>query len=77
MPAHTEKPTIAIFNASGDTVEVLSLLLSQPGCVCVPGQVDEVEAGKVDFIAFLKTHRPDGVIWDIAPSCDRNRHFSS
>jgi CheY-like chemotaxis protein len=75
MPESTIKPTIAIFNASDDTVEMLSLLLSQRGCVCVPGQVDEVKAGKIDFIEFLETHRPDGMIWDIAPPYDRNWHF--
>lgn len=75
MAEDTEKPTIAIFNASDDTVEMLSLLLAQHGCVCVPGQVDDVKAGKVDFIAFLETHQPDGMIWDIAPPYDRNWHF--
>jgi CheY-like chemotaxis protein len=75
MPESTAKRTVLIFNASDDTIEMLSVLLSERGCVCVAGQVDDVKAGKVDFIAFLETHRPDGMIWDIAPPYDRNWHF--
>jgi two-component SAPR family response regulator len=75
MPESTPKYTVAIFNASDDTVEMLSVLLAQRGCICIPGEVDEIKAGKIDFIAFLEKHRPDGMIWDIAPPYDRNWHF--
>ena len=67
--------TVAIFNASDDTVAMLSVLLSEAGYRVVSGQVDEVKSGAMDFIAFMDTHQPDAIIWDIAPPYDRNWTF--
>ena len=59
--------TVAIFNASDDTVEMLQTKLSLSGCRAIPGTADSVKSGELDFVEFLSTHRPDGIIWDIAP----------
>ena len=67
--------TVAVFNASDDTVEMLKALLSSRGYVAISGEVDKVKSGEVDFIAFLEAHRPDAMIWDIAPPYDRNWRF--
>jgi DNA-binding response OmpR family regulator len=67
--------TVAIFNASDDTVEMLKVLLSERGYRAVSGRVDDVKSGELDFIAYLETHRPDAIIWDIAPPYDRNWNF--
>jgi two-component SAPR family response regulator len=67
--------TVAVFNASDDTVEMLKVLLSARGYVALSGEVDKVKSGEIDFIAFLEAHRPDAMIWDIAPPYDRNWHF--
>ena len=67
--------TVAVFNASDDTVEMLKALLSSRGYVAISGEVDKVKSGEIDFIAFLEAHRPDAIIWDIAPPYDRNWHF--
>jgi CheY-like chemotaxis protein len=67
--------TVAIFNASDDTVEMLKVLLSERGCRAIAGRVDDVKSGELDFIAYLETHRPDAIIWDIAPPYDRNWNF--
>jgi DNA-binding NtrC family response regulator len=67
--------TVAVFNASDDTVEMLKALLSSRGYVAISGEVDKVKSGEIDFMAFLDTHRPDAMIWDIAPPYDRNWHF--
>ena len=67
--------TVAVFNASDDTVEMLKALLSTRGYVAISGEVDKVKSGEIDFVAFLEAHRPDAVIWDIAPPYDRNWHF--
>ena len=74
MPDQAGK-TVAIFNASDDTVEMLKVLLTEEGYRAVSGEVDEVKSGELDFIAFLKKHRPDAIIWDIAPPYDRNWKF--
>ena len=68
-------PTVAIFNASDDTVEMLKTLLSQRGYRALSGEADRVKSGEFDFLAFLATHQPDAIIWDIAPPYDRNWVF--
>ena len=67
--------TIAIFNASDDTVEMLRQVLSGHGYTAVDGQVDDVKSGKLDLLTFIDTHKPDAMIWDIAPPYDRNWTF--
>ena len=42
--------TVAVFNASDDTVEMLTTLLSLRGYVAVAGHVDDVKSGVLNFI---------------------------
>jgi DNA-binding NarL/FixJ family response regulator len=74
MPDQAIK-TVAVFDASEDTVEMLKTLLSFRGYRAVAGHADDVKSGETDFIAFLEEHKPDGIIWDIAPPYDRNWNF--
>jgi CheY-like chemotaxis protein len=67
--------TVAVFNASEDTIEMLQLMLSSRGYRTLGGHVDDVKSGELDFIDFLTTHRPAAIIWDIAPPYDRNWTF--
>jgi len=73
MPDPTH--TVAVFNASDDTVEMLTVVLSNRGYRAVSGHADDVKSGELDFIAFLRTHQPSAIIWDIAPPYDRNWNF--
>jgi DNA-binding response OmpR family regulator len=74
MPVNAVQ-TVAIFDASDETVEMLQGLLSNRGYRTVTGHVDHVKSGALDFTAFLTTHTPDAMIWDIAPPYDRNWNF--
>lgn len=67
--------TVAIFDASDDTVEMLKVLLSERGYRALSAEVDHVKTGTLDFIAFMGAQRPDAIIWDIAPPYDRNWNF--
>src|SRR5215203_6578152 len=53
--------TVAVFNASDDTVEMLKVLLADRGYVALSGEVDKVKSGVLDFIAFIDAHRPDAM----------------
>jgi CheY-like chemotaxis protein len=64
--------TVAIFNASADTVEMLMHMLSLRGHRVIAGSVDEVKSGELDLIDFVETHHPDALVWDVAPPYDRN-----
>jgi len=75
MPHPTFRSTVAIFNASDDTVEMLTTLLSDRGYRAVSGEADQVKSGETDFVEFMRTHKPDALIWDIAPPYDRNWNF--
>ena len=59
--------TVAIFNGSDDTVGMLREILSIDGYVVVAGEVDHVKSGETDFLAYLETHTPAAIIWDIVP----------
>ena len=67
--------TVAVFNASDDTVEMLKIQLSDRGYRVIGGKADHVKSGELNFITFLKTHQPAAIIWDIAPPYDRNWNF--
>ena len=67
--------TVAIFDGSADTVEMLEVLLSARGYRVVTGTADHVKSGVLDFFAFIHAEQPDALIWDITPPYDRNWHF--
>jgi CheY-like chemotaxis protein len=68
--------TVAVFNASEDTVQMLKDMLSLSGYRAVDGHVDDVKSGALDFVGFLEEQRPDAMIWDISPPYDRNWNFT-
>jgi DNA-binding response OmpR family regulator len=74
--ASRPRKTIGVFNASEDTVDMLIQELTHRGHHGVGGAVDDVKSGQSDLIAFLETHRPDAMIWDISPPYDRNWTFT-
>ena len=67
--------TVAIFNGSDDTVDLLTCFLGKHGYVTVAGRADDVKSGVLDFVTFLATHKPDAIVWDITPPYDRNWNF--
>ena len=67
--------TVAIFDASADTLDMIATALSEEGYRPLEGAADVVKSGQMDFVAFLTEHKPDALIWDIAPPYDRNWHF--
>jgi len=71
----TPLATVAVFNASDDTVEMLVSLLTMRGYRALAGKADEVKSGVFDLFEFVTTQGPVGIIWDIAPPYDRNWTF--
>ncbi len=67
--------TVAVFNASDDTLEMLAVSLAHRDYRPVMSKADHVISGELNFIAFLKTHTPDALIWDVAPPYDRSWNF--
>jgi len=74
-PAANPRPVIAVFNASGDTVELLRSALEGQGFHTVPGHIAELKKGEVDLISFIDHHRPAVIVYDISPPYDTNWNF--
>ena len=71
----TAAATVAVFNASDDTVEMLTEVLNHDGFLTVNGHVSDVKRGHTDFLAFVAEHDPQVIIWDISPPYDKNWVF--
>jgi DNA-binding response OmpR family regulator len=67
--------TVAVFNSSDDTVEMLALVLEQHGFHVVKGHVTDVKSGVTDFVNFVAKHDPRAIIWDVSPPYDENWKF--
>ena len=69
------RPTVAIFNASDDTVDMIGELLTASGMRCVNGRFADLRKGTLDFVGFIAQHQPNVIIFDINPPYDRNWNF--
>jgi CheY-like chemotaxis protein len=70
MPAGA--PTVAVFNTSPDTIELLRIVLEPAGFVLVGAYTYEIRDGEVDIEALVRQHQPALIIYDIAPPYERN-----
>ena len=70
-----QKPTIAVFNSSEDTVELLRTVLEAEGFQTVVGHIPDVKKGEMDLIEFVNHHTPAVIIYDISPPYDANWRF--
>jgi CheY-like chemotaxis protein len=68
-------PSIAVFNSSEDTIEVLKVSLEDHGFAVASGHVSDLKKGQVDVLDFVETHQPDVIIFDIALPYEENWRF--
>jgi CheY-like chemotaxis protein len=68
-------PVVAVINTSPDTVELLRMLFEQSGFLVVTGLTYDIRDGRMNLEAFVRQHKPDVVVYDIAPPYDRNWAF--
>jgi DNA-binding NarL/FixJ family response regulator len=68
-------PIVAVINTNDDLVQSLRNVLVEEGYYVVTGHIADLKAGRQDFGAFLKAHRPDAVIYDIAIPYEDNWTF--
>jgi CheY-like chemotaxis protein len=65
-------PVAAILNTSPDTVELLRIALEFAGLQTASAYTYQLRDGEVDVTAFMDLHRPDVIVYDIAPPYDAN-----
>lgn len=68
-------PTLAIINTSPDTVDMLRIVFQQAGMLVVSGLTYDIRDGRMNLDGFMKQHKPDALIYDIAPPYDQNWAF--
>jgi CheY-like chemotaxis protein len=67
--------SVAVFNSSEDTIEVLKIALEEHGFVVASGHVSDIKKGQVDVLEFVREHQPDVVIYDVALPYEENWRF--
>ena len=68
-------PSIAVFNSSEDTIEILKVALEEKGYAVAAGHVADLKKGQVDVLDFVREHRPDVIIFDVAIPYEENWRF--
>ena len=63
---------VAIVNTSPDTIDLLRDALERAGFLVVSCYTHDIREGRIDFDAFMRTHKPSVISYDIAPPYDRN-----
>jgi len=66
---------IAIFNASSEVLELVRDSLQQAGYQAVIAHIDDLKRGRLDMIQFVEEHKPDVIVYDVAPPYDTNWTF--
>ena len=78
MPATVNRDpreVVAIINTSPDTLDLLKDLLEHAGLLVVSTYTHHIRDGTLDLEAFLRTHKPRVIVYDIAPPYERNWQF--
>lgn len=63
----TPSTTVAVVNTSPDTVDLLRGALERAGFLVVSCFTHDIRDGRTDFEAFMRTHAPSVICYDIAP----------
>ena len=68
-------PSVAVFNSSAETIEILKIALEEQGYAVSTGHVADVKKGALDVIDFVAEHQPDVIIFDVAIPYEENWRF--
>lgn len=74
VPA-TGRPIVLVINSSPDTVEMLRLALETAEMTVLGAYTFDIRDGQIDLSLLMNEHKPQVVIYDIAPPYDRNWHL--
>src|SRR6185295_5927203 len=66
---------VAIFNTNPEVLELVRESLQQAGFQAVIAHIDDLKRGRLDMIQFVEEHKPDVIVYDVAPPYDTNWTF--
>src|SRR6187549_3647512 len=67
-----DAPTVAVFNTSEDTTDMLRFVLEHAGFVVVTAFTNRLRDGETDFESFMRQHQPKVIVYDVAIPYDAN-----
>jgi hypothetical protein len=73
--AQSHLNVVAIINTSPDTVHILTDLFERAGFLVATTYTHHIRDGTINLEAFLRTHQPGVIVYDIAPPYERNWEF--
>ena len=68
-------PVVAVINSNDDLVEMLRLSFEQAGFVVVSAHVDAIKRGAANLTDFVRTHKPQVIVFDLVPPYDSSFRF--
>src|SRR3954465_15660731 len=66
---------IAIFNTNAEVLELVRESLQEAGFQAVVAHIDDLKRGRLDMIQFVEEHKPDVIVYALAPPYDTNWTF--
>lgn len=68
-------PAVAILNGNPDMLDLMQQALEDEGYNVATALVAEIKRGRVDFVEFMRRHRPLVIVVDLPPPFEENMTF--
>jgi CheY-like chemotaxis protein len=68
-------PLVAIFNSREEVIESVRSALESEGFSTVAARLAEIQSGTLDLVAFVETHDPDVIVYDLPRPYENHWNF--
>jgi hypothetical protein len=75
MSRPTTRTPVAIFNSRAEFLEALREALGRDGLATATALLAEIQDGTLDLVAFLDTHDPQVIVYDLPRPFERHWNF--
>jgi CheY-like chemotaxis protein len=75
MPGPTTGTPVAIFNSRAEFIYALREALEGEGLTTVTALLADIQDGTLDLVAFLETHNPQVIVYDLPRPFERHWNF--
>jgi DNA-binding NarL/FixJ family response regulator len=75
MPGPTTATPVAIFNSHAEFIDALREALEAEGLTSVTALLADIQDGTLDLVAFLETHNPQVIVYDLPRPFERHWNF--
>jgi len=71
----TKRTPVAIFNSHAEFIDALREALDREGVPTVTALLAEIQNGALDLVAFLETHDPQVIVYDLPRPFEKHWNF--